>query len=304
LNRVVCISVLLSTVGNGRVSARPVTEGDSHEYQGRTLSPGSRCCRCRADGRGAGAGAIARRRWRGRWSRLGRRRARGGGGHMAGMRPGLDTSAAGGTTPRRSLRDRRRLWTWLLGGFPRLGLRRPRRIRRPGGFYGHGYSTGAYWRGGYWHGGYWPRAYYGLGSPGSSPFCLWLTRPIGMVGCRITTPMTCITPTPVLRGLYGHRSAADRRFFDGGSGRRRTGRQCRAGPAPAMAVGQPQADLHVPEEWPERRADGDRQAECQQWASQQAGQVAQNGSDYQRAMMACVEGRGIARGSLEASLPK
>jgi hypothetical protein len=35
-------------------------------------------------------------------------------------------------------------------------------------------------------------------------------------------------------------------------------------------------------------------AECQQWASQQAGQVAQNGSDYQRAMAACVEGRGYS----------
>ncbi len=35
-------------------------------------------------------------------------------------------------------------------------------------------------------------------------------------------------------------------------------------------------------------------AECQQWATQQAGQVAQNGSDYQRAMTACVEGRGYA----------
>src|SRR6202041_3061088 len=32
-----------------------------------------------------------------------------------------------------------------------------------GAYYGHGYSTGAYWRGGYWHGGFWPRAYYGLG---------------------------------------------------------------------------------------------------------------------------------------------
>jgi hypothetical protein len=35
-------------------------------------------------------------------------------------------------------------------------------------------------------------------------------------------------------------------------------------------------------------------AACQQWAAQQAGQVAQNGSDYQRAMVACVEGRGYS----------
>jgi hypothetical protein len=37
----------------------------------------------------------------------------------------------------------------------------------------------------------------------------------------------------------------------------------------------------------------DRQA-CQQWAAQQAGASAANGSDYQRAMVACVEGRGYA----------
>ena len=35
-------------------------------------------------------------------------------------------------------------------------------------------------------------------------------------------------------------------------------------------------------------------AECQQWAAQQAGPVAQNSPDYQRAMTACVEGRGYS----------
>jgi hypothetical protein len=35
-------------------------------------------------------------------------------------------------------------------------------------------------------------------------------------------------------------------------------------------------------------------AECQKWAAQQAGQVAQNGSDYRRAMTACAEGRGYS----------
>ncbi len=35
--------------------------------------------------------------------------------------------------------------------------------------------------------------------------------------------------------------------------------------------------------------------ECQQWAGQQAGQDGANGSDYQRAMVACVEGRGLQR---------
>ena len=35
-------------------------------------------------------------------------------------------------------------------------------------------------------------------------------------------------------------------------------------------------------------------AECQKWATDQAGQVAQNGSYYNRAMVACVEGRGYS----------
>jgi hypothetical protein len=35
-------------------------------------------------------------------------------------------------------------------------------------------------------------------------------------------------------------------------------------------------------------------SECQKWATEQAGQVAQNGSDYNRAMVACVEGRGYS----------
>jgi hypothetical protein len=34
--------------------------------------------------------------------------------------------------------------------------------------------------------------------------------------------------------------------------------------------------------------------DCQQWATQQAGTSAANGSDYQRAMVACIEGRGYA----------
>jgi hypothetical protein len=34
--------------------------------------------------------------------------------------------------------------------------------------------------------------------------------------------------------------------------------------------------------------------ECQQWAAGQAGAGAANGSDYRRAMMACVEGRGYS----------
>jgi hypothetical protein len=34
--------------------------------------------------------------------------------------------------------------------------------------------------------------------------------------------------------------------------------------------------------------------ECQQWAASQAGGGAANSSDYRRAMMACIEGRGYS----------
>ena len=37
----------------------------------------------------------------------------------------------------------------------------------------------------------------------------------------------------------------------------------------------------------------DRQ-QCQQWAAQHTGQGAASGSDYQRAVMACIEGRGYS----------
>jgi hypothetical protein len=43
-------------------------------------------------------------------------------------------------------------------------------------------------------------------------------------------------------------------------------------------------------------------AECEKWATVQAGQVAQNGSDYNRAMVACVEGRSFK--SMSAQIKK
>jgi hypothetical protein len=50
--------------------------------------------------------------------------------------------------------------------------------------------------------------------------------------------------------------------------------------------------------YPRNGQSPDRQSidrrDCQQWAAQQAGASAANGSDYQRAMVACIEGRGYA----------
>jgi hypothetical protein len=56
-----------------------------------------------------------------------------------------------------------------------------------------------------------------------------------------------------------------------------------------------QAQLNM---YPRNGQSPDRQSidrrDCQQWAAQQAGASAANGSDYQRAMVACIEGRGYA----------
>jgi hypothetical protein len=75
-------------------------------------------------------------------------------------------------------------------------------------------------------------------------------------------------------------------------------------PTPAdgsAAGGPPPAQAPIPGQvfmYPKNGQSAEQQAAdkaaCQQWAQEQVGQVAQNGSDYQRAMVACVEGRGYS----------
>jgi hypothetical protein len=167
---------------------------------------------------------------------------------------------------------------------------------RPGGFYGHGYSTGAYWRGGYWHGGYWPRAYYGLGFSWFLPILplAYATYWYGGVPYYYANDVyytynpsyegyTATDPPPIADSSMAG--------ADGGA----PGANAAPGPAPgdggAAAAGQ---IFMYPKNGQSAEQTATDKAECQQWASQQAGQVAQNGSDYQRAMMACVEGRGYS----------
>jgi hypothetical protein len=167
---------------------------------------------------------------------------------------------------------------------------------RPGGFYGHGYSTGANWRGGYWRGGFWPRAYYGLGFSWFLP----------ILPLAYSTYWWGGVPYYYANDVYytynpsydGYVATDPPPVADSGAGA--DGAAPSAGPAPnggpvpgdgGAAAGQ---IFMYPKNGQSAEQQASDKAACQQWAAQQAGQVAQNGSDYQRAMSACVEGRGYS----------
>jgi hypothetical protein len=172
---------------------------------------------------------------------------------------------------------------------------------RPGGFYGHGYSTGAYWRGGYWHGGFWPRAYYGLGFSWFLPILplAYATYWYGGVPYYYANDVyytydpsyegyVATDPPPVGDSSAGGEGAA------GPPPNAGAGPGPNAGPAPGDGGAIAGQIFMYPKNGQSEEQQAKDKAECQQWAAQQAGQVAQNGSDYQRAMSACVEGRGYS----------
>ena len=168
---------------------------------------------------------------------------------------------------------------------------------RAGGFYGHGYSTGAYWRGGYWRGGFWPRAYYGLGFSWFLPVLplAYATYWYGGVPYYYANDVY-YTYNPSYEGYVATDPppVAD----SSGAGTDVGGAPPAAGPAAGPAPGDGGAMAGQIFMYPKNGQSAEQQAtdkaQCQQWAAQQAGQVAQNGSDYQRAMVACVEGRGYS----------
>jgi hypothetical protein len=164
--------------------------------------------------------------------------------------------------------------------------------------YGHGYSTGAYWRGGYWRGGYWPRAFYGVGFSWFLPLLplAYATYWYGGVPYYYANDVY-YTWNPSYSGYVATDPppAAD----SGAAGAGEGGAPNYAGaPNPGAAQGAPAGAAGQIFMYPKNGQSPQQQAtdkaECQQWASSQAGQVAQNGSDYQRAMVACVEGRGYS----------
>jgi hypothetical protein len=179
---------------------------------------------------------------------------------------------------------------------------------------GHGYSTGwrggawggwrgSAWRGGYWHGGFWPGAFYGPGFAwflpilplayatywyGSVPYYyandVYYTWNPTYDGYVATDPPPVADSSgsadvgaPPPTGAGDQNSGPAPQYSGPGPG----------GPTPGQIFMYPKNGQSTEQQATDR-------AECQKWASEQAGQVAQNGSDYNRAMVACVEGRGYS----------
>jgi hypothetical protein len=168
-----------------------------------------------------------------------------------------------------------------------------------GGYgYGHGYSTGAYWRGGYWNGGFWPRAYYGVGFSwflpvlplayatywwGGVPYYyandVYYTYDQGYQGYIATDP------PPVADSSGSAASSSDSNAPPPDT--------AQAGPNGPID-GAPAQIFMYPKNGQNAEQTATDRAECQKWATDQAGSVAQNGPNYNRAMVACVEGRGYS----------
>ena len=126
--------------------------------------------------------------------------------------------------------------------------------------------------------------------------CRSATRPTGTRAFRITTPMTCTTPgartTRVIRRPIRRRwrtRAAPRLGRHRQSGGCGTARRVTADPA-----GQSGQIFMYPMNGQSAEQQSIDKQQCQQWAAQQTGQGAAGGPDYQRAMMACIEGRGYS----------
>jgi hypothetical protein len=166
-----------------------------------------------------------------------------------------------------------------------------------GRFVGRGYSTGAFWHGGYWRGGFWPRAFYGPGFAWFLPILplAYATYWWGGVPYYYAND-AYYTYDPSYEGYV----ATDPPPVSSSSDSSGSATAPSGAPAgdPSQGQGQPQGVVGQIFMYPKNGQSVEQQAtdkaECQQWAAQQAGQVAQNGSDYQRAMVACVEGRGYS----------
>jgi len=166
-----------------------------------------------------------------------------------------------------------------------------------GRFAGRGYSTGAFWRGGYWHGGFWPRAFYGAGFAWFLPVLplAYATYWWGGVPYYYAND-AYYTYDPSYEGYVATDPPPVSDSGDSsGSAQAPNGAQPLAQQPndPTQQGGAGQIFMY-PKNGQSVEQQSQDKAECQQWAAQQAGQVAQNSSDYQRAMVACVEGRGYS----------
>ena len=166
------------------------------------------------------------------------------------------------------------------------------------GYGGYGGWRGSAWRGGYWRGGFWPGAYYGAGFAwflpvlplayatywyGGNPYYyandVYYTWNPTYDGYVATDPPPVADPS----GASGSADVGSPPPVDAGA---------QSGPGPGGPT--PGQIFMYPKNGQSAEQQATDRAECQKWASEQAGQVAQNGSDYNRAMVACVEGRGYS----------
>jgi hypothetical protein len=166
-----------------------------------------------------------------------------------------------------------------------------------GGWRGGGWGgwRGGAWRGGYWNGGFWPRCYYGAGFAWFLPILplAYATYWYGGVPYYYADDVYytwnptydgyVVTDPPPVADASGSADVAAPAPGDAGA---QTG-QYPSGPIAGQIFMYPKNGQSAEQQASDK-------AECQRWASEQAGQVAQNGSDYNRAMVACVEGRGYS----------
>lgn len=167
-----------------------------------------------------------------------------------------------------------------------------------GGYPEHINASGAYWRGGYWHGGYWrgtfwPALYYGAGFAWFLPglpsgyatyqynnvtyyyaYGLYYTWDPSYEGYVVTDP-------PPVNSSAAPPPASEAALW----------RSPLQEPTSASSGGQlfmyPKNGQTVEQQSSDRR-------ECQEWAASQAVPGGATTSDYQRAMAACIEGRGYS----------
>lgn len=173
-----------------------------------------------------------------------------------------------------------------------------------GGWRGGGWGgwRGSAWRGGYWHGGFWPRAYYGYGFSWFLPILplAYATYWYGGVPYYYANDVYytwnptydgyVATDPPPVADSSGSADVGATAPPPSDAGAQGPGVQ--NGPGPGGPV--PGQIFMYPKNGQSAEQQATDRADCQKWATEQAGQVAQNGSDYNRAMVACVEGRGYS----------
>jgi hypothetical protein len=171
------------------------------------------------------------------------------------------------------------------------------------GGYGYGGWRGSAWRGGYWHGGFWPGAFYGPGFAWFLPILplayatywysgipYYYANDVYYTWNPTYDGYVATDPPPVADSSSG--SADVGAPPASGADYQSSGPAPAAGPGPGGPV--PGQIFMYPKNGQSTEQQASDRAECQKWATDQAGQVAQNGSDYNRAMVACVEGRGYS----------